>query len=148
MDLAPYFVVAPVEIRLEVEEAVVKPRLRGVVPRPGLGLLAGKDDALLAIRRLRVTPHVPVAIRRIRTAAGRLKPRVLVRGVVDDEVEEDPDPALACLQRELGEVAEAAQTRVDTVVVRDVVAVVPVGRWVDRVEPQTRDAESRQVVQP
>ena len=57
-------------------------------------------------------------------------------------------PRVACLERQLGEVTEGAEPRVDAVVVADVVAVVPVGRRMDRVEPQAGHAEPRQVVEP
>ena len=60
-------------------------------------------------------------------AAGRLEPRVLVGGVVDDEVDDHPDAAVAGLVDQLDEVAERAERRVDGVEVGDVVAVVAVG---------------------
>ncbi len=60
----------------------------------------------------------------------------------------EPDPAVVALVDQLDEVAERAQPRVDAVVVGHVVAVVPVGRRVDRVEPDRADPEPGQVVQP
>ena len=60
-------------------------------------------------------------------AARGLEPRVLVRGVVDDQVDDDADAELSRLVHELDEVAERAEARVDAVVVGDVVAVVAVG---------------------
>jgi hypothetical protein len=66
---------------------------------------------------------------------------VLVGGVVDHEIEQNPDPSLAGRQGQFGEVPRAAEPRVDAIVVRDVVPVVAVRRRMDRVQPQTGDAE-------
>jgi len=60
-------------------------------------------------------------------------------------------PALFGLLRRLHEVPECAQARVDAAAVRHVVAVVAVvavRARVDRVEPQARQAQSRQLVEP
>jgi hypothetical protein len=51
---------------------------------------------------------------------------VLDRGVVDDQVRDHANPAVASGADELDELPERAQPRVDTVEVGDVVAVVPV----------------------
>ena len=81
-------------------------------------------------------------------AADVLEPRMLIRRVVHDEVDDDPDATVFGLVQQLGEVAERAQPRVDGVVVGHVVAVVAIRRRVDRVEPQTGHAEPAQVVEP
>ena len=60
------------------------------------------------------------------STSGRLEPRVLVRGVVDDQVDDHPDAPVAGLVQQLDEVAERAEPRVDAVEVGDVVAVVTV----------------------
>ena len=52
LDLLAHLVVGPVQVRLEVVEAVEVPRPRRLVPRPGLVLLTGEDDALVAVGRL------------------------------------------------------------------------------------------------
>ena len=70
-DLAAYVGVGPVQVGLEVVEAVEVPRLRLLVEGPGLGLLAGEHRALEAVRRLVGRPDVPVAVRASR---GRRRP--------------------------------------------------------------------------
>ena len=50
---------------------------------------------------------------------------MLVGGVVDDQVQHDPDASLGGLQGQVGEIAERTQPRVHPVEVGDVVAVVP-----------------------
>ena len=144
--LGAYGGIGPVEVGLKVIEAMEVPRLRLLVEGPGLGLLAREDRALMPIRRLLCTPDVPVAIRRIRAASGRDKPRMLVRGVVDDQIEDDPNAALPRRSGQVREVTEAAQCRVDAVVVADVVATVAPGTGMDRIQPQARDSQSGQVV--
>ena len=74
--------------------------------------------------------------------AGRLEPRVLVGGVVDDQVDDHLDAPVVGLVQQLGEVAERAQPRVDAVEVGRVVAVVVARRRVDRVQPQAGHARA------
>jgi hypothetical protein len=52
---------------------------------------------------------------------------MLVRGVVDDEIDNDPYPALLAAMGELDEVAQRPVAGVNAVVVRDVVTVVLAG---------------------
>jgi hypothetical protein len=68
--------------------------------------------------------------------------------VVDHEVGDDPDAAIPCGSHELDEVAEAAEPRVDRVVVGDVIAVVAVRRGIEGHQPEAGDAEAREVVHP
>ena len=73
---------------------------------------------------------------------------MLVRGVVDDEVDEHADAALLGAVGELDEIAERAVARIDAVVVGDVVAVVALRRGLERHQPDRGDAEPVQVVEP
>ena len=50
-------------------------------------------------------PDVPVAVPRILRFAGGLKPRVLVGGVVNNEIDDDADAALPGLVCEIDEIA-------------------------------------------
>jgi hypothetical protein len=68
--------------------------------------------------------------------------------VVDHQVDDHADAPVVGLVQQFGEVAEAAEPRVDGVVVGDVVAAVATRRRVDRVEPQAGDAEPVEVVEP
>ena len=76
------------------------------------------------------------------------EPRVLVAGVVDHQVHDQPHAARVQLGDQLVELRQRAEQRVDVLVVADVVAVVGLRRGVDRREPQDVDAEVGQVVQP
>ena len=73
---------------------------------------------------------------------------MLVRSVVDHQVDDDPDPAAVRRLQERREVAECAQPGVHVVIVGDLVAAVAARGGMDRVQPQAVDAEPGQVVQP
>ena len=72
---------------------------------------------------------------------------MLVGGVVDDQVDDDPHAPLARLQGQLGEVTQVTDPRVDAVVVGHVVTVVAPRRRMDRIEPQTCHTQPGQVIQ-
>ena len=76
------------------------------------------------------------------------KPGVLVGGVIDDEVDDDADAALLAAMGEFDEIAERAVSRIDAVIVGDVVAVVLAGRRLERHQPDRGDAEPVQIIQP
>ena len=71
---------------------------------------------------------------------------MLVGGVVGDQVDDHPQAAVVGGAHELDEVAQGAQPGIDPEVVADVVAVVEVGRGVERHQPQAGDAQAGQVV--
>ena len=77
-----------------------------------------------------------------------LEPRVLVRRVVDDEVDEHTYAALLRSMSEFDKIADRAVTRIDAVIVGHVVAVVAMRRDLERHQPDGRDAETMQVVEP
>ena len=81
----------------------------------------------VAVALVGVVPHVVIAVRRIKRPAGRLEPRVLVGGVVHDEVGDDPNAVgMRGLEKAL-EVRHGAVVGMDGPVVRHVVAVVAQG---------------------
>ena len=78
----------------------------------------------------------------------RAEPRVLVRDVVRDDVDDRADPERARLGDQLLGLREGPERRVDRPVVGDVVARVGHRRRVPGVEPEGVDAEVAQVGQP
>ena len=72
---------------------------------------------------------------------------MLIRGVVDDQLGDDAQPAPVRLAHETLEVAAGSIHRVDVVVIGDVVTVVAQRRWVERQQPDRVDAEVLDVVQ-
>ena len=73
---------------------------------------------------------------------------MLIRGVIDDEIDNDADAALSAAMSEFDEIAERAVARIDAVIVGNVVAVVSAGRRLKRHQPDRGDAEPVQIVQP
>src|SRR6516164_8938836 len=128
-------------------EAVEVPGAGFLVVRPGRFLHAGKHHALVGSGRLPFGPDIPVAMGRLLRASRRLEPNVCVRGVIDDEVDDHADAPLLAAMRELDEIAESAITRIDAVIVRDVVAVVLAGRRLKRHQPDRGDAEPVQIIE-
>src|SRR5262245_14573386 len=99
---------------------------------PGLGLLvvapsrllhARKYHAVIGARRLLLRPNVPIAVLRIGIIARLLKPWMLIRRVVDDEIDEHPYSALLRAVGEFDKVADCAVARIDAVIIGHVVAV-------------------------
>ena len=72
---------------------------------------------------------------------------MLVGGVVRDDVDRHPDPALVRVGEQRVEVGERAELRVDVRVVGDVVAVVGLRRGIERRQPERIDAELLQIRQ-
>ncbi|MGY3078449.1 hypothetical protein ACVWZZ_004857 [Bradyrhizobium sp. LM6.10] len=73
---------------------------------------------------------------------------MLVRGVVDHEVDDDADAALLAAMGEFDEIAQRAVTGIDAVIVGDVVAVVAARRGLERHQPDRGDAEPVQIIEP
>ena len=96
-----------------------------------------------------VAPHVEVALGGTwRGMAGALEPGVLVGGVVDDQLGDDADVVLVGGGEEAAELAQVAVVTVHGAVVGDVVAVVAQWRGVEGQQPDLRDAEVGEVVEP
>jgi hypothetical protein len=72
---------------------------------------------------------------------------MLIGGVIDDEINNHPDSSAPRVVDELNQVAERPITRVDPVVVGNVVAIVAIGRRLKRRQPDRIDAESFEVVE-
>ena len=98
---------------------------------------------LSAFARLLLRPDVPVAVLRIGVAPRLLKPGMLVRRVIHDEIDEHPDAALLRGVREFDEIAERAVSGIDAVVIGDVVAVVACRRGLKRHQPHAPSRRAR-----
>ncbi len=146
--------VVPVEVGLLGGEQVQVPVAGGAVRVLGAGPgraaedglpVVGRQFALLALAGAEV---VAVAQRGAGAVAqGALEPLVLVRGVVGNEVDDDPQPQLVRVPDEGVGVQQGAEHRVHGTVVGDVVAGVRLRRGVERREPDGVHAEIAQVGQ-
>jgi hypothetical protein len=118
--------IVEVQVGLVAEEAMPVELLRFRIPAPVRLLGVGEDDARVAVELRVVRPDVEVAFgRSLLRAARTLEPGVLVRRVVDDQLRDDSDPELVRAIEEALEVVDRAIQRIDRLVLRDVVAVVP-----------------------
>ena len=77
----------------------------------------------------------------------RLKPGVLVGGMIDDELGDDPDSPIVCFAHEGAEVPDGAIVPVNATVIGDVVAVVLQGRRIERQQPERGDPQVLQIVE-
>ncbi|CAM5693532.1 hypothetical protein SGLAM104S_08783 [Streptomyces glaucescens] len=146
-DLLLHRRVLVVEVRLVREEPVEEVLLAHRVEGPVGDLRVDEDDPRVLVLLVVVGPHVVVAVGAVGVLAGLLEPRVLVAGVVHDEVDDDPHAPLVGGVDELHEVGEVAELRQHRRVVGDVVPAVPERRLEERRQPQAVDAEPLQIVE-
>src|ERR1043166_8762571 len=107
--------------------------LRGVwVVGPRAAAEAGQPVVRRGAVRRRVAPKVPIALRIVPGAARGLEPRVLVRAVVRDEVEDQLEAARMRSAHQAVEILQRAEEGVNGGVVRDVVAEILHRRGIDR----------------
>jgi hypothetical protein len=140
--------VLPVEVGLLGQEQVQVPLSRRLVEGPGRPV---GERRLPVVRGAAVgggvPPDVEPPVGIVPARSGGHEPRVLVRGVVRDEVEDDPQAELTGLGDERIGRREVPEERVDVAVVGHVVAEVGHGGPVERREPHRIDAQPHQVVE-
>ena len=139
--------VVEVEVGLVGEEPVPEVLLAHRVEGPVGRLGVDEDDPGVRVAGVVVGPDVEVPVRAVRVGAGGLEPRVLVGGVVHDEVDDHPHAARVRLVEQPAEVLDRAELGQHADEVADVVAAVAQRRRVERRQPQAVDAEPAQVVQ-
>ncbi len=146
-DLLLHGRVLVVEVRLVGEEPVPVVLLADRVVGPVRHLGVDEDDPGVLVLLVVVGPYVVVAVGAVGVLAGLLEPRVLVAGVVHDEVDDHAHAALVGGVHELHEVGEVAELGQDGGVVGDVVAAVAQGRLEEGRQPEAVDAEPLQIVE-
>ena len=119
---ALYFGIAPVEIRLLLQERVLIILARGCVELPRGPAELGEPVVGRPARGRWISPHVPVALRIVTRAPGFDEPRVLIGGVVGDVVQDDAQAESVSLEQERVKIGKRAEARVDVAVVGHVVA--------------------------
>jgi hypothetical protein len=137
-----------VEVGLMGEETVPVVGLRNFIPGPVGFFCIGEDDAGFFEELIGLRPDVEVSLGRAWWGQARtLEPRVLVAGVVDDELDHDLHAALMGGVEDQLEVVQGTVAGIDVDVVGDVVAVVAQGRGEEGEHPEAGDAEVLQVVE-
>ena len=140
--------IVEVEVRLVGIEAVPVIGAGDRVPGP-VGLLrVEEDDPCLGELLVSVRPHVEIALRRSgRCMPGPLEPGMLVRRVVDDEFDDDPDAALVSRIDESPEVIHRSVVGAYVTVIGDVVTIVAARRGEERQKPDRSRTKRGNVVQ-
>src|ERR1700730_16494520 len=124
-----------------------EPGLGFLVTRPCRFLHAGKNHSLAGAGGALVGPAIPVAVLRIRRASCVAKPGMGIRGVIDDEIDNDANASLPAAVSEFHEVTERAVSRIDTIMVGDVVTVVLARRRLKRHQPDRGHSQPVQIVE-
>src|ERR1700716_1117236 len=92
-----------------------------------------------------VAPDIPIALGTGSRGPAVHKPWVLVRGVVRNEIEDQPDAAPVQFSDQPIEVLEGAKDRIDRAVVRDVVPKIQHRRRKERRQPNRIDPHPLQI---
>src|SRR5439155_7143636 len=98
--------------------------LRERIPGPIGHFCVNKNDPDALVTVIGLTPDVPIALRIVARASRFLKPRMLVRSVVENQLNDDPHPSLVGGGEERLEIFKPAIAWVDGGIVRNVVAIV------------------------
>lgn len=138
--------VVVVQIGLVREEPVPVELPPHRVERP-VGLLGvDEDDPRVGVGLAGVTPDEEVAVGAVWVTARFLEPRMLIGGVVHDEVGDDADAATVCRVQQLDEILDGAEFGQHLVEVPDVVAAVAQRGVVEGRQPQAVHAQPLHVV--
>jgi hypothetical protein len=155
LEFRPHLVVRPVQVGLLGGEQVQVPLARGAVrlgdpsPRQAAEVAPPVVGWFIATRPAAISEEVAGPLPAARRGRERgPEPRMLVRGVVGDEVDDDPQTQGMSVADKLIEVSERAEVRVDVAIVPDVIARVRLRRGVERVQPDRVDAQVAKVRQP
>jgi hypothetical protein len=141
--------VIEVQVGLVRKEAVPVIGLCRLVPRP-VGLLCIREnDASVFVNGVALRPDVHVALRGPSgRQARRLEPRMLIAGVVDDQLDHHLHVVLMSRVQEKLEIVQGPIGRIDVDVVGDIVAVVAQRRGEKGQQPDACDTQILQVIQP
>src|SRR5512143_3182288 len=103
------------------EEAMPVVSLGERVPGPVRHFGVEKDDARAAIWGVGIAPDVPIALGIGARTARLPEPGMLIRSVVQHELDNDPQVALMCRVEKDLEIVQAPIALVHRIVIRDVV---------------------------
>ena len=147
LDLLPNGGVAEVQIGLVGREQVqvIGPPL--LVPAPGVPLEEALPVVGQGIFPLSGRTPVVVALIGFQPPAAGLKPGVLVAGVVDDQIHYDLHPPPVQLLHQLLKQLHPPELPGDVHIIRHIVAVVRVGRGIERRKPDAVHVQGLDVVQ-
>src|SRR5256886_9352199 len=95
-----------------------------------------------------IAPDIKFAFGRTgRRAPGLLEPRILVGGVIDDQLGDDAQAALVRRVEERAKIVERSVVRIDVEIIGDVVAIITQWGWIKGQEPDRGNAELLEVIE-
>src|SRR5690606_30996121 len=108
----------------------------------------GEHHTFSGIRGFFLAPDVVIAIAGVGVGTRVLKPGMLDRRVVDNQINNDANAIITRRMHKLDKIAERAEAGIDRVIVSDVVAIVAVWRRIKWQQPDTGVAQTGDLFQP
>ena len=140
--------IVEVQIRLVGIEAVPEVLTGHRVPGPVGFLGVEKDDPRAVVFLVVIGPDVEIpGLGALLRMPRLLEPRVLIRGVVDDQLGDHPQSALVRFGDEFLGVGHVAVVAVHPPVIGDVITVIATWRRIERQQPDGVDAELGNVIE-
>ncbi len=140
--------VSPVEVGLLLQEGVIIILPAGLIPLPGRAAEIADPVVRRCSVETRIAPDVPISPGAAPRGAALEEPRVLVRGVIGNEIENDLELAGVGGQKQAVEIRKGAEARIDVAIVSDVVPEIRHGRRIDRRYPNGVDSELDEMIEP
>lgn len=134
---------------VNLREAVIERRLaiEEVLHVHAVALTVTADAAAVVVFQPVVRPDIAVCILIFLRQSGFLKPLAFQRGMPRDQINDDLDAVFVCIRAERGEILIRAVTRRDLVKVCDIIARVAERRFIERIQPDCREAHVADVGQ-
>jgi len=120
---------------------------RNRIPSPVGHFRIHENDGHALISGVRIAPHVPITLWVVLGAPRLLKPRVLVRRVVQHHLHDDPDIPVMCGIEKGLKILDGAVARMHRRVIRDIVSIVFKRRRIERHKPKRADPQLLQISQ-
>ncbi|MNI03048.1 hypothetical protein D3C73_559410 [compost metagenome] len=140
--------IVEVEIRLMRIKPMPVIRAGHRIPGPVRLFRIEKDDPGFGEFLVSIGPDIEIPFRRTRRRMSRpLEPGMLIRRVVDDELDDDPDSALVCGFDKRTKILHRAIVGADIAVVCDVITIVAARRGKEGQEPDRISAERGDVIE-
>jgi len=124
--------IAPVQVGLLLSKHVKIILTQLLIELPARSTKHGFPVIWHTATRGRIPPDIPVMVRIAAGHARLLEPAVLVRGMIEHQVEDDMDVTLMRLSEQPVEVLQITKFRVDRVVIRNVISKVSIRGGVNR----------------
>jgi hypothetical protein len=142
-----HFTVPPVQVRLRFQEGVEIVLPGALVPFPRAAAEDGKPVVRRAAIGFGIAPDVPVPARVIARRAAFDEPRMLVRSMIGNEIQNHFEFAPVRFLHQQVEIGERAERRRDVAIVGDVVTEIRHGGRIDRRDPQRAHPQPREVIE-